>query len=335
MREYIIKAGGAKFILPLLMIAVLFVTAAAAQNTNSSRDAPPPATFNEREFNRTFKHQTANVNGIKIHYVAGGTGKNAIVLLHGFPQTWYEWRGIMPALAKDYTVIAVDLRGAGDSDKPNAGYDKRTMASDVRELVRKLGFAQINLVGHDIGLMVAYAYAAQYPFEVKRLAVIDAPLPGTKIFEQISHDPRAWHFGFNSDVEFATELVKGREGIYLQHFFDRFAANKNAITKAEADQYTRAYSQPNSMRFAFEWYRAFTQDTKDNGELMKARLKMPILAMNGEAQAPGQMESYVAVMMREVADDVRGEVVPNAGHWLAEESPAFLVARLLTFFDEK
>jgi pimeloyl-ACP methyl ester carboxylesterase len=169
---------------------------------------------NAAEFNRTFMHHTANVNNVRLHYVMGGRGE-PVVLLHGFAETWYMWRHIMPELAKHYTVIVPDLRGAGDSDKPATGYDKRTLAEDVHQLVRQLGHQRLFLVGHDIGLMVAYAYAAAHPADVRRLALLDAPIPGTKVFEDMERSPRVWHFAFHNVQNLPESLVAGRERIYL------------------------------------------------------------------------------------------------------------------------
>ncbi|WP_193196829.1 alpha/beta fold hydrolase [Nostoc sp. MG11] len=181
-------------------------------------------TSTSEKFDQSFTHHTIQVNGVRLHYVVGGKG-DLVVLLHGYAQTWYEWRKIMPALAEHYTVIAPDLRGAGDSDKPLTGYDKRSLANDIYQLVKQLGFQQVYLVGHDIGLMVAYAYAAAHPDDVKRLVVIDAPIPGVEPWEEVITSPMVWHFAFHAVPNLPEALVAGRERTYLSTEQLRFQHN--------------------------------------------------------------------------------------------------------------
>jgi pimeloyl-ACP methyl ester carboxylesterase len=275
----------------------------------------------------SFKHHKADVNGVRIHYVIAGRG-DAVVLLHGFPQTWHEWRKIIPALADRFTVIVPDYRGAGHSSRPVGGYDKRTMAEDIRQLVHHLGFDRATIVGHDIGLMVAYAYAAAYPTETTKLVVMDAPLPGTKVWDRLSVDPRVWHFAFHGARDVAELLVAGKEREYLTLFYDARIYDPSAFTTADIDAYVRAYATPGAMRAGFELYRAFPQDVHDNKELMRVRLELPVLAMGGAHSTSGPL---VEEMMREVANDVTGALVPDAAHWLAEENPEFVVGHLLSF----
>lgn len=273
------------------------------------------------------RHHKADVNGVRLHYVIAGRGE-AVVLLHGFPQTWYEWRKVIPALADRFTVIAPDYRGAGHSSRPVSGYDKRTMAEDIRQLVHQLGFERAAIVGHDIGLMVAYAYAASYPAETTKLVVMDAPLPGTKVWDRLSTDPRVWHFAFHGARDIAELLVAGKERDYLTLFYDARIYDPSAFTRADIDEYVRAYAAPGAMRAGFELYRAFPQDVRDNTELMRARLGMPVLAMGGAHSTSGPL---IEEMMREVADDVTGVIVPEAAHWLAEERPELVIDRLRAF----
>lgn len=269
----------------------------------------------------------ADVNGVRLHYVTAGSG-DPVVLLHGFPQTWYEWRRVIPALAERFTVIAPDYRGAGHSSRPAAGYDKRTMATDIRELVRHLGFDRVAVVGHDIGLMVAYSFAAGHPEATSKLVVVDAPLPGTKVWDRISVDPRVWHFAFHGVRDLPEVLVAGREREYLTFFFNARIYNTAAFTPDDIDVYVRAYAEPGAMRAGFEVYRAFEQDVRDNRELMRRRLTMPVLAIGGEHSTSGPL---VEQMMREVADDVTGVVVPGSAHWVPEENPDFLLEHLMGF----
>jgi pimeloyl-ACP methyl ester carboxylesterase len=273
------------------------------------------------------RHNRADVNGVRLHYVTAGSG-DAVVLLHGFPQTWRQWRKVIPALARSFTVIAPDYRGAGHSSRPVTGYDKRTMAEDIRQLVRHLGFERAALVGHDIGLMVAYSLAASHPEMASRLVVIDAPLPGTEVWARISVDPRVWHFAFHGARDVAELLVTGREREYLAMFFAARVHDPAAFTPEDIDEYVRAYSAPGALRAGFELYRAFPQDVRDNRELMASRLAMPVLAIGGAHSTSG---SHVAEMMREVAEDVTGVVVRDCAHWVPEERPELLAEHLLDF----
>jgi pimeloyl-ACP methyl ester carboxylesterase len=313
--------------LPALAASVILTASAVVQAPDalaqggSEREAVGAATasVDDAAFARAFSHHTASVNGVQLHYVAGGAGPPD-VLLHGWPQTWRGWRGVMPGLADaGYAVIAPDYRGAGHSDKPAGGYDKATMARDVRALVRQLGHDRVRLVGHDIGLMVAYAYAAQFPDEVERLVLMDAPLPGTSVFEELKRDPRTWHFPFHQAQGVPEMLVAGREREYLSHFYHGpFTYDPSGVTEADIDAYVAAYRLPGASRAGFELYRAFPQDEADNRAFAKAKLPMPVLALGGEMS----FGEAIVPMAREVATDARGGAVPGAGHWIAEENPA-------------
>lgn len=214
----------------VMLIATLLVGTTSPAQNKTVKAANPPANF---------KHATVNVNNVDIHYVIGGQGE-PLVLLHGFGQNWYMWNRLLPELSKHFTVIAPDLRGVGESEKPESGYDKKTMATDIHELVKKLGYKNINLAGHDIGLMVAYAYAAQYPGEVKKLALMDALLPGIEpVWSQVSAS--AWWFGFFS-WQSSGSIVAGKEKEFLTGFWPVVAANKDSFTKEETVEFIRAYS---------------------------------------------------------------------------------------------
>lgn len=286
---------------------------------------------NAAEFNRTFAHHTATVNSVRLHYVTGGQGE-PVVLLHGFGSTWYMWRQVMPELAKRYTVIVPDLRGAGDSDKPATGYDKRTLAEDIYQLVKLLGHQRIFLVGHDIGLMVSYAYAAAHPADIRRLVLLDAPIPGTKAFEELERNPMAWHFAFHNVQSLPEALVAGRERTYLtEGFYRALSYNPAAFTEADVDEYVRCYSSPGGMRGGFEYFRAFAEDARHNKEYFKTKLPMPVLALGG-AQSLGPT---MVNMAKEVATNVRGGVIERCGHWVADERPEHLTEQLLAFFGEE
>ena len=271
--------------------------------------------------------------GLRLHYAEAGSGERTIVLLHGFPQTWWEWHKAIPELvAGGFRVVAPDYRGAGDSWRPAGGYDKVTMAGDVRALVREhLGIeGRLAVVGHDIGLMVAYAYAQAYRDEVSHLVVVDAPLPGTEVFDRLRSDPRVWHFAFHGTRDIAEMLVAGRERPYLQAFFGARVFDPSAIGPEDLDVYVSAYSAPGAMRAGFEVYRAFDRDAEDNRAALarNGKLTVPVLAVGGEISTSGAL---VEEMMREVAEDVRGVRVPRTGHWIPEEAPEAFVRAVLDF----
>jgi pimeloyl-ACP methyl ester carboxylesterase len=279
-------------------------------------------------------HHMADVEpGVRLHYVTAGDGERTVVLLHGFPQTWWEWhRTIEPLTAAGFHVVAPDYRGAGDSWRPLGGYDKRTMAGDIhRLLLEHVGMAApVAMVGHDIGLMVAYAYAQAYRDAVSHLVVVDAPLPGTAVFDRLRSDPRVWHFAFHGARDVPEMLVAGRERQYLQAFFGARAYDPSAI---DLDVYATAYEAPGAMRAGFEVYRAFDRDAEDNREALQrnGKLTIPVLAVGGSISTSGPV---VEEMMREVADDVTGVRIPATAHWVPEENPAAFVHAVLEFLAE-
>jgi pimeloyl-ACP methyl ester carboxylesterase len=273
-------------------------------------------------------HHTAEVNGVRLHCVTAGAG-DPVVLLHGWPQTWHEWRHLIPVMASRYTVVAPDLRGFGDSDKPASGYDKRTVAEDIRQLVRHLGLREIDLVGHDIGMMVASDYAAAHPQEVRRLAVAEAALPGLGLEELMdaAKYPKFWHFGFFAAPGVPEMLVAGREQMFLSYFVRHLAYDSYAVTEDDLGKYARRMAAPGALRGGFEHYRAFPTDARNNEENARTKLPMPVLAIGGDHSMAGQ----VARMMQPLANAVHPAVIERCGHWVAEEQPARL-AELLTDF---
>lgn len=272
-----------------------------------------------------FRHETANVNGINIHYVIGGTGE-PLLLVHGFGQNWYMWNRLLPELSKHFTVIAPDLRGVGESDKPESGYDKKTMAVDLHELVKKLGFNHINLAGHDIGLMVAYAYAAQFPSEVKKIALMDALLPGIEpVWSQVSAS--AWWFGFFA-FPASGSIVAGREKEFLTSFWPMVGHVKNPFTQQETDEFIRAYAVKGGTTGAFHWFGNFPQDGKDNLVFSKTKLPMPLLAMGGEYFAAAFLKDHSKL----VATNVSEVKIMGSGHWVVQEQTEQVQKALLDFF---
>jgi pimeloyl-ACP methyl ester carboxylesterase len=308
-----------------LRFALLLLTLAVAGCNHPEKatdvilpPAAPPANF---------KHQMAFVNGVNIHYVIGGAG-DPLVLVHGFGQNWYMWNRLLPELSKHFTVVAPDLRGVGESDKPAGGYDKKTMATDIHELVKKLGFNNINLAGHDIGLMVAYAYAAQYRNEVKKVALMDALLPGVDpVWSDFSG--KAWWFGFFARPV-AGDLVSGKAGEFLTDFWT-VVGHPETFTKEETAEFIRAYSVSGATTGSFHWFGAFPQDASDNREFMKQKLPMPLLAMGAEFGSG----SFLADHCRLVASNVTETRITGAGHWIVQEQTAQVQKGLLDFFMSK
>jgi pimeloyl-ACP methyl ester carboxylesterase len=294
----------------ILILTLILSVAAAAQKKN-------------------YESKTANVNGVKIHYLKAGTGQTPLVLIHGFGDTSHMWIPLFDELGKDFTIIAPDMRGLGDSARPAGGYDKKTIAADVHELVKSLGYKQIYLVGHDIGLMVAYAYAAQNPSEVEKLALLDAPIPGIgEVWEKIYTTPALWHFHYvNSPI--ALELVKGRERIFLEHFWQSLSPHPETFSEADRVIYAKSYAQDGAMRAAFEMFKKFnTEDAADNRKFAETKLPMPVLTIEGDKAMGGALE----IQAKLVATNVTSITFADTGHWLMEQRPAETKAELKKFF---
>ena len=270
----------------------------------------------------------ANVNGIRLQYLIAGTGE-PVVLLHGYAETSHMWRPLIAKLTGTCTVIAPDLRGAGQSSTPLGGYTKAEMAQDIHALVSKLGYGRIRIVGHDIGLMVAYAYAAQYPNEVDRIALMDAFLPGVGDWRNVWLMRDMWHFHFYGKTPLA--LVHGRERIYFEHFWNDFAADpKHSVTERDRRIYAQAYARPGGMRAGFEYFRAFEKDAEDFARFAQKPLQMPMLVLSGE-KASGE---FLIQQGRLVANNVEGVVIRKSGHWLMEEARDQTLSRLVKFLSD-
>jgi len=268
---------------------------------------------------------TAEVEGVKLHYLTAGRGP-AVVLLHGYTQTSRMWKPIIPLLTERFRVIAPDLPGIGDSEIPTDGLDMKTAAVRIHALVRSLGVEKARVVGHDIGLMVAYAYAAQFPGEVEKLVVMDAFLPGVAGWESVYDNPGIWHFRFNGPTPEA--LVRGRERTYFEHFWNDFAADQTrSIPKADRAAYVAAYARPGRMRAGWAYFVSFQQAAKDFAELSKTKLAMPVLAIGGE-KANGAL---LGQQMKIVASDATMLVLKDTGHWVLEEKPKETTDALLKF----
>jgi len=269
-----------------------------------------------------FTDRFARVNGVRLHYLIGGKG-SPVVLLHGYAETGHMWRPIMPLLAQRHTVIVPDLRGAGGSAKPPAGYDKKNMAVDIYELTSSLGLDRVRIVGHDIGLMVAYAYAAQFPQAAERAVLMDAFLPGIGNWKNMWLLRDLWHFHFYGDVPLA--LVKGRERTYLEHFWNDFAADrKRSVPEADRRVYARAAGGHARGLRVLPQLRAGRGGLRAPGQ---TRLAMPVSVISGEKSGG----TFLIDQVKLVATDVRGQVIAGSGHWLMEEAPKTVIPALLDF----
>jgi pimeloyl-ACP methyl ester carboxylesterase len=269
----------------------------------------------------------ADVNGVRLHYLIAGRG-DPVVLLHGYAETSHMWLPLIAKLADKHTVIAPDMRGFGESSAPPDGYTKAAMARDIHALVKGLNCDRIRLVGHDIGLMVAYAYAAQYPSEVDRLVLMEAFLPGVGDWNSVFLLRDLWHFHFYGKTPLA--LVTGRERIYLDHFWNDFAADPNkSLSESDRQFYAKAYAQPGHMAAGMEVFRAFPKDAKDFAQFAKTQLTMPVLVLSGE-KAGGP---FLIEQGKMVATNVEGILVQGSGHWLMEEAPNQVIPKLVEFLN--
>ncbi|RON15920.1 alpha/beta hydrolase [Pseudomonas brassicacearum] len=283
-----------------------------------------PALAGVTPFPAAFHTQDISVEGVKIHVRVGGKGP-AVVMLHGFGDTGDMWAPLAADLAKDHTVVVPDLRGLGLSAIPQSGYDKKTQAGDVRGVLAALGIEHSVVIGHDIGTMVAFAYASRYPQLTDRLVVMDAPVPGIPPWNDIVRSPMLWHFDFGGPD--AERLVAGRERIYLDRFWNEFAGDRSKVDEATRQHYAKLYARPGVMHAAFAQFRSIRQDAVDNEASMKTRLTMPVLAIGGE-KSFGANE---AIVMRNAADNVTEVVIPGAGHWLMEEAPTATIQAIRAF----
>lgn len=269
--------------------------------------------------------RSAELDGVKLQYLTAGHGP-AVILLHGYAETSRMWRPLIPRLAEKFTVIAPDLPGIGDSGIPPDGLDMKSAATRIHALARSLGVERARVVGHDIGLMVAYAYAAQFPAEVEKLVLMDAFLPGVAGGQAIYDDPGLWHFRFHGPTPEA--LVKGRERTYFEHYWNDFAADRTrSIPEADRAAYTAAYARPGRMRAGWAYFASFPKTAKEFEALSRTRLTMPVLSMGG-AKANG---AALAEQAKLVASDVTTIVLESTGHWLMEERPRETMNALLEF----
>ena len=280
---------------------------------------------NAEAVNEPISSHDVAVDGGKLHYMTAGHGPT-LILLHGYAETSLMWRPIIPVLAEHFTVIAPDLPGIGDSEIPTEGLDMKNAAIRIHNLAKSLGVQKAEVVGHDIGLMVAYAYAAQFPAEVTKLVLMDAFLPGVPGWEAVYNNPTIWHFRFNGPTPEA--LVQGRERVYFDYFWNDFAADKtHSIPEPARKAYTAAYARPGRMHAGWAYFVSFLQASKDFAQLSQTKLSMPVLAIGGDKSlgvALGQQAKLVAT-------DATVVVLKDTGHWILEERPKETTEALLKF----
>jgi len=274
---------------------------------------------------KTIASRAEEVDGVRVHYLTAGQGPT-VILLHGYAETSRMWRPIIPVLAERFKVIAPDLPGIGDSAIPADGSDMKTAAMRMHALARALGVEKARVVGHDIGLMVAYAYAAQFPTEVEKLVVMDAFLPGVEGSEGVYNNPGLWHFRFHGPTPEA--LVKGRERMYFDYYWNDFAADKNhSLPEADRAAYAAAYARPGRMKAGWAYFDSFPQTAKDFAEWSRTKLTMPVLSIGGEKS----LGEVLGQQMKLVATEVRVVLLKNAGHWILEEQPRETTDALVKF----
>ncbi|HXN52592.1 MAG TPA: alpha/beta hydrolase [Candidatus Acidoferrum sp.] len=296
------------FVFSLLSLCAAFLAAAGAHGEDEA-----------------IASRTAEVDGVRLQYLTAGQGP-ALVLLHGYAETSRMWKPIIPLLAERFTVIAPDLPGIGDSAIPASGLDMKSAAIRIHALARSLGVEKARVVGHDIGLMVAYAYAAQFPAETEKLVVMDAFLPGVEGWEAIYNNPGLWHFRFHGPTPAA--LVKGRERTYFDYYWNEFAADKNgSLPEGDRAAYTAAYARPGRMQAGWAYFASFPQAAKDFAQLSQTKLTMPVLSIGGEKS----LGEALAQQMKLVASDVSVVVLKDTGHWVLEERPKETTDALVKF----
>ena len=281
-----------------------------------------------------FHHRFLTVDGIRLHYVTGGKdGGDTVVLLAGYPQSWFAWRKVMPALGERYRIIAPDLPGQGDSDRPLDGYDTNSLATVLHSLLDKLGVRRYHLAAHDVGAWVAYPYAALFGDEVQRLALLDAGIPGITLPDALPVAPdrawRTWHFAFHALPDLPELLIGGKERAYLDWFIRRKAANPQTFSDADMDEYARVFTREGGLRAGLAYYRAAVESARQNRELSaQGKLQMPLLALSADHGSISDM----AGPLRAYVEDVHGTTIAQCGHYLPEEQPGAVSGELIRFF---
>ena len=282
-----------------------------------------------------FEHRFAAVDGVRLHYVVGGRPEGeTVVFLAGFPESWYAWRKVMTRLASHYRLVAPDLPGQGDSDRPNEGYDTRALAVSVHGLLSQLGLDRYYLAAHDVGAWVAYPYAQLFGEEVRRLALLDAGIPGITLPDALPLAPekawRTWHFAFHAIPDLPEVLITGREREYLDWFLRRKTANPEAFSDADLEEYLRTFKKAGGLRTGLAYYRAAALSARQNRELNeRGKLQVPVLTLGADQGSIADM----AAPLRAFAVDVRGRTLARCGHFLPEEQPEAVADELAAFFE--
>ncbi|AEX54617.1 HAD superfamily hydrolase [Rahnella aquatilis CIP 78.65 = ATCC 33071] len=281
-----------------------------------------------------FTHRYATVDGVRLHYVSGGNPQGKVLLLlAGFPQTWYAWRNVMKALAEDFWLVAPDLPGQGDSDRPQTGYDTQSLAQKIHGLMQLLGHKRYSLAAHDVGAWVAYPYAAMYGGEVQRLALLDAGIPGITLPDALPVTPdkswKTWHFAFHTLPDLPEALIAGNERVYLDWFLRRKTAAPDAFTDDDISEYLRVFLKSGGLRAGLAYYRSVTESAEQNRELnRRGKLKMPVLAVSADQGSIPDM----AIPLHAFAENVTGIIIPHSGHFIPDEQPEALARELHNFF---
>ena len=319
-RGAILGCLGALLGLPFSSLVVPTVTEPQPEPGGSVRStsegsADPALT----ETGQTIGSHTVTLDGKTFHYLTGGSGP-AVILLHGFPQDSSEFYGVMPRLAKHFTVVAVDLRGVGGSSPSGGDYDAASMAGDIHQLSQKLKLERIYLVGHDIGGMVAYAFARLYPAEARGMMILDVPIPGIDPWEIVKHNPIVWHFGFHQTPELPEQLISGREFLYFCAFFDRFTAKKGAISDVDVKRYARSYGMTEQLKAGLGFYQAFGKDERFN-EAQRTTIALPFVIAAGN-KSFGPLSGEIAEgLIKQGCANVTAEIIKHSGHWVVDEQP--------------
>lgn len=308
-------------------------TASTPLSVSQTKSVLTPGLDNQK----VFRHHRVAVGNVRLHFVRGGEGK-PLFLLHGWPTTWWEWHKVMPGLAEDFDVIAVDTRGLGDSSRPKTGYEKDELANDIVRLAAHLGFEEFSVAGHDLGGQIAFALARTHPEKVERLAILDVPLMGLPYSELVN----PWHFAFNKVHDLPEALTQGRERLFLDQFWSGFTYNPRGFEEADVQEFLRSYSTAGAMRAGFEYYRAFERDGAANRAWFEsgAKLNMPVLWLGGETtnEADAARAGIISTgdllgrQLEQATTDLRGESLDGCGHWLASECPEQTEERLRAFF---
>lgn len=276
------------------------------------------------ELGAGFDSSTADVNGTTLHYVRGGTGP-AVILLHGFPQAWYEFHQVMPRLATTFMVIAADLRGIGGSKATPGGYEAANLAEDIHQLAQQLKLERVYLVGHDLGGIVAYAFARLYPEETRGVMILDVPLPGLEPWEEVKADPLLWHINFHQTPDLPEQLIAGRQEVYFRHFWSLGTVNGDGISDDDAAHYASAYAAPEQLRAGFEMYRALPANEQFNAA-QRSAIEVPLVLAGGDQGFGPLLPDIAEALQTHGCTNVTVELIENSGHYVADEQPEAVAA---------